>query len=235
MTTMPYDFSQAEMDQLWDQNTPEGILRTQKQGQSRPSGSVVGGQYWDYLQGKWVQAPTGTQEGTQWNPGMWGSSTQVGSPGAVGGGGVKTPGVGAPGIGGGATVNTSIVPRDIYTPEMTQQRVNQASASAHQQASMPHLLKQFDSEGVSRSGRNTALALPQVAQAYGDAAQAQAAIPLADEAANQQNRMRGEIAQGLEFNQLARLLLGQQSLNNWVGQQNMNGVGGLMGSVLGMI
>lgn len=141
---------------------------------------------------------------------------------------------GAP-ISGVSQIQTTIQPRDIYTQQMTQQRVNQAMADAHQRGNMSQLLKQFDRSGVSRSGRNTFAALPQYAQSRSDAVQAQAAIPLADEAANQQNRLRGEIAQGLEFNQLARLLLGQQSLNNWVQQSNLSGIGNILGSIGALI
>lgn len=136
---------------------------------------------------------------------------------------------------GGASVTTSIKPRDIFTPQMTQQRVNQSTADAMQRGNLTHLLKGFDTAGVSRSGRNTARAMPGVAAAYGEAAQSQAAIPLADQAANQQNRMRGEIAQGLEFGQLARLLLGEQALGNWVQQQNMGNIGDILSTVMRVI
>jgi hypothetical protein len=141
-----------------------------------------------------------------------------------------------PGIAEGLAtkINTSINPRSIYTPQMTAHSTNQAVADAMQRASMPYAMKQFDRPGVSRGAQSIALAMPKMAQAYTDAATASAAIPLADEAANQQNMLRGQIAQGTEFNQLARLLLGQQSLNNWVGQQNLGGLGGLLSGIGGL-
>lgn len=142
------------------------------------------------------------------------------------GGGTSQPGV--------ANINTSITPRGIYSPKQTAYSKNQAVASSMQQASMPYAMKQFDRPGVSRGAQSIYRSMPKVAGAQSNAQMASAAIPLADEAANQQNMLRGEIAQGLEFNQLARLLLGQQSLNNWVGQQNLGGLGGLLGGIGGL-
>lgn len=131
---------------------------------------------------------------------------------------------------GVAQINTSIQPRNIFTPQMTATATNQAVADSLQQASMPYALKQTDRPGVSRSASSVYRALPKVAQAHSDAAMQSAGIPLADEAANQQNMLRGQIAQGQEFNQLARLLLGNVSLGNWQQQQNMAGIGSLLGA-----
>lgn len=136
---------------------------------------------------------------------------------------------------GVANIQTSINPRSIYTPQMTAHSTNQAVADAMQRASMPYAMKQFDRPGVSRGAQSIALAMPKVAQAYTDAATASGAIPLADEAANQQNLLRGQIAQGSEFNQLARLLLGQVSLGNWQQQANLGGLGGLLSGIGGLI
>lgn len=206
------------------------------------------GQVWD--QAWWDQSGINTQgnpyayaQGGQagpWNPaqvGQWFAQMGQGQLGWRGNTGPApgTPGTGGTGAPGQANVQTSIQPRDIYTSQMTQQRVNQATADALQGGTLDHILKQFDRAGVSRSGRNTALAMPQVAGAYGAAQQAQAAIPLADTAANQQNRLRGEIAQGLEFNQLARLLLGEQGLDFWKREADLNSIGRILGPLMGGI
>lgn len=148
--------------------------------------------------------------------------------GAGGGGGQQTQN-------GVANITTSINPRSIYSPQQTAYAKNQAVADSMKRASMPYAMKQYDKAGMSRGAQSIYRSLPKVTQAYGDAAMARGAIPLADEAANQQNMLRGEIAQGLEFNQLARLLLGNQSLNNWVAQSNLGGVGGLLSGIGALI
>jgi hypothetical protein len=147
--------------------------------------------------------------------------------GAGGGGGQQTPGV--------ANIQTSINPRGIYSQQQTNAYKNQAVADASKRGNLNYAMKQFDRPGVSRGAQSIYMAMPKVANAYSDAAMASAAIPLADESANQQNMLRGEIAQGLEFNQLARLLLGQQSLGNWVSQSNLSGMGGLLSGIGALI
>lgn len=137
--------------------------------------------------------------------------------------------------GGVANITTSINPRSIYTPQQTAVARNQAVADAHKRGNLNYAMKQFDRPGISRGAQSIYRAMPKVANAYSDAAMASAAIPLADEAANQQNMLRGQIAQGLEFNQLARLLLGQQQLSNWTQNQNLGGIGGLLGAIGSLI
>lgn len=220
----------ASASSVWDQKWwDKSGIDTSGDPYAHNAGPAQMGPWTPQQASNWMgQASTGNM--TWRNPG----GSAIGqNPGGLPGGG--TGGGGAGGTTGGASVTTSIQPRDIYTQQMTQQKVNQSTADAMQRGNLTHLLKGFDSAGVSRSGRNTALAMPGVAGAYGEAAQAQAAIPLADEAANQQNRMKGEIARGLEYNQLARLLLGNQALNNYVGQQNMGNVGDILSMIMGMI
>lgn len=208
---------------------PEGLLARQKQGQSASNGQFLNpdGSYGSVV-----------PNGQVWNP-QQGAYAGTGKPvpGAPGTGGVTPAVPGAPGTAqpGVAQIQTTITPRDIYSPQQTQQRVNQATADSLRGGGLNSLLKQGDVAGTSRSGRNTFNALPQIAQANSAAAQAQGAIPLADQAANQQNMLRGQIGQGLEFDQLSRLLLGEQNLNNWVTRQNTSGMGGLLGGLVGMI
>lgn len=166
----------------------------------------------------------------------WRPPIQVnpGTPGG-GGGGVGTPGGGVggpmpttPGVGG---INTTITPRSVFSNQQTAQARNMAVNDAMRRASPVSAYKQFDRPGVSRSLATQQRAMPTVARAYTDAAQAKAGIPLADFIANEQNLFQGELARANEFQGLGRLLLGEQSLNNYSVQQLLNSLAPILGSL----
>jgi hypothetical protein len=132
------------------------------------------------------------------------------------------PGNGPAAPGGPPTVQTSINPTPIYTPQMTNQAVNQAFATA-----MPDLnsvVKQFDRPGVSRSAGTMAAAMPQMAEGALTAMQAQAEIPLQDMMANQQHLMAGEVAREQQGLDLANLLARNQQIatRGQLGMQGQN-------------
>ena len=152
------------------------------------------------------------------------------------GGGGGTPGVGRPaggwlnatggpssgstGMFGGTTsqVTTGTRPSGIYEPWMTTAAANIASADADRVANLDYLQKGTDAPGRSRDAGTAAVAMQPMAMARTAARQAQAEIPLADEFANAQNQLRGELLQdreGLGYGNLsARLFGGQQQAFN---------------------
>lgn len=108
-----------------------------------------------------------------------------------------TAGYGTPSSYGGGQlgqISTSIQPKAIYDPWMTDVAVNQAVANADQRSNLESLMGRFDTPGVSRSSHHAALAAPLAAQSQLTAADARARIPFEDLMANQRNMFMGQVA-----------------------------------------
>lgn len=223
----------ADANQVWDQSwwdaqgyqsqpfkfnrdfaNPQLPAGTLQIGRSAPSGTVVGGQYWDHNQGRWVQAPGGTPEFTQMAPG--------GGAGGAAGGGAGAGGAQSP----FGTIKTSITPRSVYTPLQTQMAVNQAVSDSR--ISPNSVYKRFDRPGVSRSQSTKYRSAPAIAAGFSQGQQQAAGIPLGDEIANQQSLMQGQLAQHQEFTGLAGLLLKQLALQQMAQQSQIGNASSLM-------
>lgn len=221
-----------------------GITINDNRQRSAPSGTVLNGMYWDHLKGGYMQAPQGIADWTQWTPEAGWNGTVPGWPtgsGAspppattnpqvpVGGGGGG--GAGAGGTPGMAQITPSITPQGVYSNKQTATARNMAVNDAMRSASSVSAYKQFDRPGASRSLATSQRAMPQIAKAYTNAAQAKAGIPLADTIANEQNLFQGQLARANEMAGLGKLALGEQSLNNYQMQQLLASLGPLLGSL----
>lgn len=178
-------------------------------------------QIWD--QNWWNQNPT---YGTA--PPPWNGPAETPREGGISiNPGVPAPGTpGAPGTIG--SIKTSITPRaQVYSPQQTQMAVNQAVSDAR--VSPYSAMKQYDRPGVSRSKSNQYRAAPTIAAGFSLGQQQAAGIPLADEIANQQNHMAGQLAQHQEYTGLAGLLLKQLALQQYAGQSQLGNIGSLLG------
>jgi hypothetical protein len=127
---------------------------------------------------------------------------------------------------GQSTVTTSITPAPIYTPEMTQQAINQARATAAQQANPFFQQKQFDRPGMSRSAGSMGAAMPGIAEAISSGNSAASALQFADAAANAQHMLAAQAAQDQEGLGLAGINMSlaeqRQAFENAQKQQRQN-------------
>ncbi len=115
------------------------------------------------------------------------------------------------------TVQTTITPTNLYTPQMTQAAVNQAIASNTPDSRFAQ--KANYTPGVSRSAGTLAAATPALTQGIWAQRQGAAEIPLLDEIANQKHMLAGQVGRENEAQSLASLmqrlnLLHQQESNN---------------------
>jgi hypothetical protein len=123
----------------------------------------------------------------------------------------------------GMNINTSIQPKPIYEPWMTQRGMNQIGADAAQASNLPYLMKQFDRPGMSRSEGSLGLAGPMAANMQANAGIDQGNLMMDDMFANQKQMLAGEIARGQEGRSLGGLSLALQEmqdrfLNNQLGR-----------------
>lgn len=116
------------------------------------------------------------------------------------------------------SINTSITPENIYTPQMTQEAVNQQRADLAQQANMPWLLKQFARPGAAQNSPSAmGRAMPIVGQAQTGIARAGTEIPFADSAKNLNHWRSGEVAREQEAQGMAGLMLRNQGIDRELG------------------
>lgn len=111
-----------------------------------------------------------------------------------------TPTMSATGVG---NIATSITPQQVFSPQQTHWATNQARADNSARAGMRSLLHQQDRPGVSRSASSVMAVLPKIADARGQSAYAQQAIPFQDAQANAQAMLQGQQARGQEWLGLA--------------------------------
>jgi hypothetical protein len=137
-------------------------------------------------------------------------------------------GAASPGFPGIGSLTTSVQPQSIFNPAQTQWGVNQALATAAQQADPRFQQKQFMSPGRSLDTGTLGAAIPGIAQALSQGQQAAAAIPLQDAFANQNNLLQGQLGQQQQYNGLANALA--QFGENNIYQQNA-----VLGPLLGML
>jgi hypothetical protein len=118
-------------------------------------------------------------------------------------------------------VSTSITPGGVFSPEQTQQSINQQRGQLSAQNNLRQLLHGTDTPGVSRSAGSIAAILPQIAQSRGESALLGQAVPFSDAQANAQQTLQGQQAQGNEWLGLvgASNQMNQQALANQYAQQ----------------
>lgn len=109
-------------------------------------------------------------------------------------------------------VQTSINPRGVFSPDLTQLAVNQALGAAGVAGDPGSLKKIFDRPGISRGPAHNAAIAPLQAQAMAQAANAGATIPLQDAATNAQSLLSGQVARDQEALGLGRGVGGINSL-----------------------
>lgn len=100
-------------------------------------------------------------------------------------------------------VQTSVTPTGVYTPQQTQQSVNQQLASLSANNNLRQLLHGTDQPGISRSAGSMQGVLPQIGAARGNAAYLMQNQPFSDAQANAQQMLQGQVAQGNEWMGLA--------------------------------
>lgn len=118
------------------------------------------------------------------------------------------------------TINTSIQPQQIYSPQQTQQAVNVAKAMQDQLADPRFQMKQFSAPGRSQDAGTMYAAMPNISAAKSAGALAGAAIPLEDLIANQKHLLSGEMAREDEAMGWGNLLARQY--DNQIGTQSKN-------------
>lgn len=132
-------------------------------------------------------------------------------------------------LGGGGNINTSITPQNIYSPQQTNEAVNQAVASSSMP--LPWLQNQFAGKGMSvNSPAAISRAMVPYAQGLVQGQTAAAQIPLQDATANAQHMLAGQQAREVEGLDWARLLTSAQGLNNSSRMNTLQSVLGLLGS-----
>jgi hypothetical protein len=133
--------------------------------------------------------------------------------------------------GGYGSTTSSVTPTGVYTPQMTQQAVNQYRAYGAQQADPRLQQKQFDSPGRSLDAGTMAAAMPGITQAQFGGMQQAAQTPLQDMLANQQQLLSGQVGQQNEVAGQQQNLLGQYGQNIYQ-QQNLYPMLGMLGQML---
>lgn len=174
------------------------------------NGVVPGGQgIWDPMKGKYLAAGE--------------------APGTGGTGGTGATG----GTGGTGSITTSITPKPVYTPLMTQLAVNQAVSDSR--LTPTSVAKQFMRPGVSTSQSTKYRSAPALAAGFSMGAQQAAGIPLADNIANEQSLMAGQLAKHQEWTGLAQLLLKQLGLQQTVDQSQLGNLSQLLRMLGGLM
>lgn len=119
-------------------------------------------------------------------------------------------------------VQTSITPTAVYTPDQTQQSVNQQVAQLSAQNNLRQLLHGTDTPGISRSAGSLQGVLPQIAQSRGQAAAIMQGQPFSDAQTNMTQMLQGQEAQGNEWLGLAGAAT-QQNQNAIMNQYDNTG------------
>ncbi len=134
--------------------------------------------------------------------------------GMLGGGGLGGTNSGLPNLAGMRTqIQTSIQPKGMYAPWMTNLASSIATGEHFRRGDLRTAQKKFDRPGMSRGAGSAYMAMPQVAQSYAAGRAARAGIPMQDSFANASNILRGQIAreqEGLGLGNLSARLLGGQ-------------------------
>ena len=103
-------------------------------------------------------------------------------------------------------VQTGIQPRQVYTPQLSRQAINQGRAGLAQQFNPMALAKQFDRPGVSRGPQTAARIAPMMAQGYAARSALGPNIRFSDDAANRQMLLSGQSARDQSAGQWADLM-----------------------------
>lgn len=164
----------------------------------------------------------------QWDP-LKGKYLAAGEAPGTGAGGTG----GTGGTGGLGSITTSITPKSVYTPLMTQLAVNQAVSDSR--LTPTSVAKQFMRPGVSASQSTKYRSAPALAAGFSMGAQQAAGIPLADNIANEQNLMAGQLAKHQEWTGLAQLLLKQLGLQQTVDQSQLGNLSQLLAMLGGLM
>ena len=101
---------------------------------------------------------------------------------------------------------TSIQPRQVYSPGLTKRAVNQGRASLARQFNPLALAKQFDRPGVSRGPQTGARLAPLMAQGFAANAALGPNLRFADDSANRQMMLQGQAARDQEAGQWGDLM-----------------------------
>lgn len=129
----------------------------------------------------------------------------------------------------GGSVQTSINPQNIYSPQQTQEAVNQAVASSSMP--LPWLQNRMVGRGMNVNSPATIdRAMVPYAQGLAQGQVASAQIPLQDITANAQHYSAGEQAREGEALDWARLLASSQGINQNARLNTLQSVLGLLGS-----
>lgn len=129
---------------------------------------------------------------------------------------------------GGGTVNTSITPQNIYSPQQTQEAVNQAVASSSMP--LPWLQNRFAGAGMNvNSPATISRAMVPYGQGIAQGQIASAQIPLQDITANAQHYSAGEQARENEGLDWARLMTSAQGMNQNARLNTLSSLLGMLG------
>lgn len=130
---------------------------------------------------------------------------------------------------GGGSIQTSITPQNIYSPQQTNEAVNQAIASSSMP--LPWLQNRFVGAGMNvNSPATISRAMVPYGQGLAQGQIASAQIPLQDITANAQHYSAGEQARENEGLDWARLLTSAQGINQNARLNTLQSVLGLLGS-----
>lgn len=91
------------------------------------------------------------------------------------------------------SIQTSITPTGIYNPRQTRGAVNQAVADSYASNNAYEAQKRYSNRGVSRGLSATRNMLPSMINGRLGAANAMATMPFADEQANAQQMLAGQV------------------------------------------
>lgn len=126
-----------------------------------------------------------------------------------------------------ANVATSIQPQQLFNPSDTAAMV--AARAAQSMTDPNFLMKQFSRPGRSNDAGTLSLTFPQIANANSQTALAQQQIPFNDAMANSQFLLQGQQAQGQEGLALANLLRRVTGTNDFLDNQQLQALSGLLG------
>lgn len=146
------------------------------------------------------------------------------------GGGASTPATGGTG-----SVTSTIQPGGVYNGGQTQRYVNQLAGEQFTNANADYLSKQYQRPGQSRDEGTLSRIAPAVGEAAGNVRSIQAAQPLMDQVANQQQLLAGQIGQGQEATALAGILAELQRTGDYAEIGRLQALSPLFASIFGGI
>lgn len=173
----------------------------QKQATQAPAAPVVP---------QWTPPPQ--PERAPWQPPAMPSGTFVNMMGGSFGGAQQPAPRPAPSL---ASVTTTPRPTEVFNAAQTRGQTNQAINAALMAGDPDVAMKRFDRPGISRSAGTYASAIPQMAAAQSNAAQAMMHTPLMHELLNRNVAAQGQAQQGEEALSLFDLLRRNQQVQDY--------------------